>query len=46
MGTAGNRPGFKVYSISTTIRNPGRNTEFLEVLKKFDEKHIAKVFSK
>lgn len=41
MGTAGNRPGFKVYSISTTIRNPRRNTEFLEVLKKFDEKQLT-----
>lgn len=41
MGTAGNRPGFKVYSISTTIRNPRRNTEFLEVLQNFDEQKLT-----
>lgn len=41
MGTAGNRPGFKVYSISTTIRNPRRNTEFLEVLVDFDKKELT-----
>lgn len=29
MGTAGNRPGFKVFSINTTIRNPKRNRDFL-----------------
>lgn len=40
MGTAGNRPGFKVYSISTTIRNPRRNTEFLEVLKDFNKQEL------
>ena len=41
MGTAGNRPGFKVYSISTTIRNPRRNTEFLEVLRDFNKKELT-----
>lgn len=29
MGTAGNRPGYKVFSINTTIRNPKRNRDFL-----------------
>jgi len=41
MGTSGNNPGFKVFSISTTIRNPRRNTEFLEVLKEFDDKDLS-----
>ena len=37
MSRSGNQPGYKVFSISTTIRNPKRNTEFLEVLKLFDD---------
>ena len=37
-GTPGNRPGFKIYSINTTVRNPKRNTEFLEVFLPYDEK--------
>ena len=41
MGTAGNRPGFKIYSISTTIRNPRRNTEFLETIKDFDNQVLT-----
>lgn len=41
MGRSGNNPGFKVYSISTTIRNPKRNAEFLEVLRKFDNKELT-----
>lgn len=41
MGRSGNQPGFKVFSISTTIRNPKRNAEFLEVLKKFDNKELT-----
>lgn len=41
MGTSGNRPGFKIYSISTTIRNPRRNTEFLEILKGFDKQKLT-----
>jgi len=36
MGTSGNRKGYKIFSISTTIRNPIRNTEFLKVFKKYD----------
>lgn len=36
MGTSGNRKGYKVFSINTTIRNPQRNSEFLETFKKFD----------
>lgn len=35
-GTPGNRPGFKIYSINTTVRNPKRNTEFLEVFLPYD----------
>ena len=41
MGTSGNRPGFKIYSISTTIRNPRRNTEFLEMVKDFDNQELT-----
>lgn len=36
MGTSGNRKGFKVFSINTTIRNPLRNIEFLEYFRKFN----------
>ena len=42
MGTSGNKPGYKVFSINTTIRNPRRNTEFLEVLQDFDNKELTK----
>lgn len=38
MGTSGNRPGNKVFSISTTIRNPKRNTDFLEAFQPFEGK--------
>lgn len=36
MGTSGNRVGFKVFSINTTVRNPQRNLEFLEHFQKFN----------
>lgn len=36
MGTAGNRKGYKVFSINTTIRNPQRNLDFLRVVSTFD----------
>lgn len=36
MGTSGARTGYKVFSITTTIRNPQRNTDFLETFKRFD----------
>lgn len=36
MGTSGARTGYKVFSINTTIRNPQRNTQFLEIFDKFD----------
>lgn len=36
MGRSGNRKGYKVFSINTTIRNPQRNSEFLENFMKFD----------
>lgn len=42
MGTSGNKPGYKVFSISTTIRNPIRNPEFLEVLQEFDNTELTK----
>lgn len=41
MGTSGNNPGYKVFSISTTVRNPRRNTEFLEVLKDFNHQELT-----
>lgn len=37
-GTSGNRPGYKIYSINTTVRNPKRNIEFLEVFLPYDGK--------
>ena len=37
-GTCGNRTGFKIFSINTTIRNPKRNIEFLEVFVPFSGK--------
>lgn len=43
MSRSGNQPGYKVFSISTTIRNPKRNTEFLEVLKLFDDMDLSVV---
>jgi len=36
MGTAGNRTGYKVYSINTTIRNPKRNLDFLNTFVGFE----------
>lgn len=38
MGTAGNRKGYKVFSINTTIRNPKRNRDFLTVFEPFNGK--------
>lgn len=42
MGTSGNRPGFKLYSINTTIRNPVRNDEFLKLFVPFEGKPFDK----
>lgn len=42
MGTAGNRNGYKVFSINTTIRNPKRNRDFLTIFVPFN----GKVFDK
>lgn len=42
MGTQGNKPGYKVFSFSTTVRNPKRNIEFLEVLNSFDDMDLTK----
>lgn len=36
MGTSGNRKGYKVFSINTTLRNPQRNLEFLKHFQKFN----------
>lgn len=35
-GRSGNRKGYKVFSISTTIRNPKRNRDFLMIFEPFD----------
>lgn len=32
----GNRKGFKIFSISTTVRNPNRNFDFLKAFEKYD----------
>lgn len=37
-GTAGNRKGYKVFSINTTIRNPKRNKDFLTIFEPFNGK--------
>lgn len=37
-GTAGNRKGYKVFSINTTIRNPKRNRDFLTIFEPFNGK--------
>lgn len=37
-GTAGNRTGYKVFSINTTVRNPKRNRDFLVLFEPFDGK--------
>lgn len=37
-GTSGNRNGYKVFSINTTIRNPKRNRDFLVVFSQFNGK--------
>lgn len=36
MGTSGNRKGYKVFSINTTVRNPKRNIDFLIHFEKFN----------
>lgn len=36
MGTSGARRGYKIFSINTTIRNPKRNFDFLDVFQKYD----------
>lgn len=38
MGTSGDRKGFKIFSINTTVRNPKRNTDFLRYFKPYDGK--------
>lgn len=37
-GTSGNRKGYKVFSINTTVRNPKRNTEFLKYIVPYVDK--------
>lgn len=37
-GTSGNRIGYKIFSINTTVRNPKRNIEFLELFVPFSGK--------
>ena len=37
-GRSGNRKGYKVFSINTTIRNPKRNRDFLTVFQPYDGK--------
>lgn len=40
-GRSGNRTGYKIFSINTTVRNPQRNTEFLLLLKPYDGKEFT-----
>jgi hypothetical protein len=41
MGTSGNRKGYKIFSINTTVRNPKRNVEFLKLFQPFDGQVIS-----
>ncbi|MDD4575231.1 MAG: AlwI family type II restriction endonuclease [Bacteroidales bacterium] len=41
MGTSGNRKGYKIFSINTTIRNPKRNVEFLKAFLPYNNKKIS-----
>lgn len=41
-GTSGNRPGYKIFSFNTSVRNPKRNEEFLKAFIKFDGKTFDK----
>lgn len=45
MGTSGDREGFKVFSINTTVRNPKRNTDFLNYFQEFDGKPFTSELS-
>jgi len=36
MGTSGNRPGYKIFSFNTSVRNPKRNEDFLKAFIRFD----------
>ena len=36
MGTSGDRKGYKIFSINTTVRNPKRNTDFLRYFKPYN----------
>lgn len=38
MGTSGDRTGYKIFSINTTVRNPKRNTDFLRYFKPYNGK--------
>lgn len=45
-GTSGNRPGFKIFSFNTSVRNPKRNDEFLNAFLKFEGKVFDSVASR
>lgn len=45
MGTSGDRKGFKIFSINTTVRNPKRNTDFLRYFKPYDGKLFTESLS-
>ena len=40
MGTSGNRSGYKVFSINTTVRNPKRNTDFIKCFIPYEGKEF------
>ena len=41
IGTSGDRVGYKVFSINTTVRNPKRNADFLNHFQEFDGKEFT-----
>ena len=45
MGTSGDRKGYKIFSINTTVRNPKRNTDFLTYFKPYDGQVFTEVLA-
>lgn len=45
MGTSGDRTGYKIFSVNTTVRNPKRNSEFLYFFKPYSGKIFTKTLA-
>lgn len=44
--TSGNRPGYKIFSFNTSVRNPKRNDEFLRAFLRYEGKLFDSVASR